>query len=203
MVGEAKEEAVGREPCRTELGPVEGLDLQARYNSGRVAGDFYDAIRVGTRVAFLLSDIAGHRVDAHPIAAAAQEVFRKSAAEFFGPADANLMDATAQLVQVTNLALIRASKGVHFAPTFLGCFDVELGVLAYINAGGQTAVISDSDGTRFLPNVSMPMGLFTHLTYEPSMQAFERGAKLLVVTKRTLSSRAPSSCARRCRETKR
>jgi len=29
----------------------------------------------------------------------------------------------------------------------------------------------------------MPMGLFTHLTYEPSMQAFEPGAKLLLVTK--------------------
>jgi serine phosphatase RsbU (regulator of sigma subunit) len=29
----------------------------------------------------------------------------------------------------------------------------------------------------------MPLGLFTHLTYEPSMQAFELGARLLVVTK--------------------
>jgi Serine phosphatase RsbU, regulator of sigma subunit len=56
-------------------------------------------------------------------------------------------------------------------------------VLAYINAGGQTAAIRDKDGTRALPNVAMPLGLFTHLTYEASMQAFEPGARLLVVTK--------------------
>jgi serine phosphatase RsbU (regulator of sigma subunit) len=44
-------------------------------------------------------------------------------------------------------------------------------------------MIQDSDGTRPLPNVSLPLGLMTHLTFEASMQAFEPGAKLLVVTK--------------------
>jgi len=29
----------------------------------------------------------------------------------------------------------------------------------------------------------MPLGLFTHLTYDASMQAFEPGARLLIVTK--------------------
>ena len=76
-----------------------------------------------------------------------------------------------------------AAKGIRFAPTMVGCYDVQLGVLAYINAGGQTAVLHDSEGTRALPNVSMPLGLFTHLTYEASMQALELGATLLVVTK--------------------
>ena len=33
------------------------------------------------------------------------------------------------------------------------------------------------------------MGLFTHLTYEPSMLAFEPGAGLLVVTKGVIESR--------------
>lgn len=55
--------------------------------------------------------------------------------------------------------------------------------MAYINAGGQTAVLKDSDGVRLLPNVTVPLGLFTHLTFEPSIQAFEPGAKLLIVTK--------------------
>jgi serine phosphatase RsbU (regulator of sigma subunit) len=65
----------------------------------------------------------------------------------------------------------------------VGCYDAELGVMAYINAGGQTALIHDSEGTRALPNVSVPLGLFTHLPYDASMQAFEPGARLLVVTK--------------------
>jgi hypothetical protein len=140
-------------------------------------------VRVGTRVAFLLSDIAGRREQADPIAARTQEAFRAKAAELFGALDANLMDGTTMLVQAVNLAVMGPGREVYFAPTFVGCYDLELGVLAYINGGGQTAVLQDSEGTRALPFVAMPLGLFTHLTYEPSMQAFEQGARLLVVTK--------------------
>ncbi len=171
------------EPERSALSPVAGLQLEARYNAGRTGGDFYDAVVVGSRVAFLLSDIAGRRAETHPIAAIAQKTFRATARDLFGPENANLMDATALLVQAINAALFRAAGGIRFAPTFVGCYDAPLGLIAYINAGGQTAILRDSDGTRMLPNVAMPMGLFTHLTYEPSIMAFEPGARLVVVTK--------------------
>lgn len=173
----------GGTPLRMELGPMQGFELHAKYHAARTGGDFFDGVRVGTRVAFLLADIAGRKDKAHPIAAAAQTAFRGKAAEFYRAEDANLMDATALLIHEINRAVIAASTGLHFAPTFVGCYDLELGLLAYINAGGLTAVIRDSDGTRELPNVAMPMGLFTHLTYEPAMQAFEPGARLVVVTK--------------------
>lgn len=175
--------SLGHGPLRAELGKVEGLDLHAQYHSERTGGDFFDAVSVGSRVVFLLSDIAGRRKQADPVAAETQDVFRVRAVELFGASDANLMDGTAMLVQAVNLALMGAAKQVRYAPTFVGCYDVQLGVLAYINGGGQTAVIRDADGTRMLPNVSMPLGLFTHLTYQPSMQVFEPGATLLVVTK--------------------
>jgi serine phosphatase RsbU (regulator of sigma subunit) len=179
----------GREPQRSALGLIDGLDLHAQYHADRTGGDFFDAVRVGTRVAFLLSDIAGSRVEADPIAAAMQETFRTKATELFWAGDANLMEGTEMMAQATNLALMAAAKGIRFAPTILGCYDVQLGILAYINAGGQTAVIHDSDGTRALPTVAMPFGLFTHLTYEASMQAFEHGAALLVVTKGVTESK--------------
>lgn len=180
---------VGVGPRRAELGVVAGLDLHAKYYADRTGGDFFDAVRVGSRVVFLLSDIAGRRAEADPIALATQEVFRARAAELFGPEDANLMDGTALLVQAVNGALMGAAKGVRFAPTFLGCYDVQLGLLAYINGGGQTAVISDSEGTRALGQVAMPLGLFSHLTFEPAMQAFEPGARLVVVTKGVTESK--------------
>jgi serine phosphatase RsbU (regulator of sigma subunit) len=173
----------GREPRRAELGLVDGLDLNAEYYFDRTDGDFFDVVRVGSRVTFLLCDIAGRRREASAIAAETQEVFRASAAELFGASDANLMEGTEMLVQAINLAIMGPAKEVHFTPTMVGCYDVQLGVLAYINAGGQTAVLRDSDGTRILPNVSMPLGLFTHLMYDASMQAFEPGATLLLVTK--------------------
>lgn len=175
--------AVERTPRRTELRPLAGLDFHAQYDTVRSGGDFFDAVVVGSRLIFILTDIAGRRPETHTIAAKTQDVFRRRAAEIFDAADTNLMDATTELVHEINHALIGASEGVRFAPTFVGCFDLALGVLAYINAGGQPAVFRDSDGTRLLPNVSVPMGLFTHFTYEPSIQAFEAGAMLLVVTK--------------------
>lgn len=177
-----------RTPHRTNLNPLPGIDLHAEYHSARTGGDFFDALVVGSRLIFLLTDIAGRTPQAHLIAADVQDTFRRSSTEIFGIPDTNLMDATTELVQRINHKLIDAAQGVCFAPTFVGCFDLSLGVLAYINAGGQPAVFSDSDGTRLLPNVSVPMGLFTHLTFEPSIQAFEPGAKLLVVTKGVVES---------------
>jgi len=191
MVRATKElAAAGRGPRRAELGQVDGLDLHAQYHSDRTGGDFFDAVRVGTRVAFLLSDIAGSRREAAPIAAAMQDAFRTKAAELFGAGDANLMEGTEMLVQGVNQALVGAARGgICFAPTLVGCYDAQLGVLAYINAGGQTVALHDSDGARVLPNASPPLGLTTHMTYEASMQAFEPGARLLVVTKGVTLSR--------------
>ena len=170
-------------PLRMDLKHVEGLDLHAEYRSVRTGGDFFDAVDLGPRVIFLQTDIAGTKEATQPIAAAVQQTFRRCGAEFLGPPETNVMDATAQLMQQVNHGLMRAAVGVRFAPTFLGCYDVALGILAYINAGGMTSVFHDSDGARLLGSSSVPLGLFSHLTYEPSMQAFEPGAKLLLVTK--------------------
>jgi serine phosphatase RsbU (regulator of sigma subunit) len=175
--------AYDREARRADLGLVNGLDFHAQYFVERTGGDFFDAVRVGSRVVFLLSDIAGRRREAGPIAARTQEVFRAKATELFGGGDVNLMEGTELLVQAINLAITGPAKEVRFAPTFVGCYDVEHGFLAYVNAGGQTAAIRDSEGTRLLPDVAMPLGLFTHLIYDASMQAFEPGATLLILTK--------------------
>lgn len=170
-------------PWHAEAGQEIGLDLDARCSPDRAGGDLFDAVRIGSRVAFLLSDIAGRRPELDPIAASIKEAFRRRAPEYFGDPGANLMDGTELLVQAINQALISAASGVRFTPTVVGCYDAQLGVLAYINAGGQTALLGDAEGVRPLPNVSMPLGLFPHLTYDASMQAFEPGATLLVVTK--------------------
>jgi serine phosphatase RsbU (regulator of sigma subunit) len=171
-------------PRPVELGPIEGVDFDAHYYDDRIGGDFFDAVRVGTRVLFLLSDIAGKRPQTDTLATAMQQAFRAEAAERFAADNANIMEGTEMLVQAINHALIDTAKdGIRFAPTLVGCYDAPLGLLAYINAGGQTALIHDSDGTRPLPNAYMPLGLTTHLTYEASIQALEPGAMLLAVTK--------------------
>jgi serine phosphatase RsbU (regulator of sigma subunit) len=172
-----------RLPLRTSLPILQGLDLQARYHAPRTGGDFYDALAVGHHVLFMLSDIAGRRAEAHPIASEMQDVFRSSASKLFGKIQANASEAIALLAHDVNGALTSAAQGTRFTPTFLGCYSLPFGILTYINAGGQTALFRDSDGTRTLESGGMPLGLFTHMTYEPAMQAFEPGARLLLVTK--------------------
>jgi serine phosphatase RsbU (regulator of sigma subunit) len=179
----------GRTPLAAALPPLAGLDLRALYYSKRTGGDFFDATVVGRHVLFLLTDIAGNREEAHAIAAAAQDTFRLRAPQLFGVDGINIMDNLATLAHEINQSLINAADGPRFSPTFLGCFDLPLGVLAYINAGGQPAIFCDNDGTRILGHVTMPLGLFTHLTYEPAIQAFEPGARLLLVTKGILEAR--------------
>jgi serine phosphatase RsbU (regulator of sigma subunit) len=178
-----------RTPVPTALPPLEGLDLYARYHSTRTGGDFFDAVVAGPHVVFLLTDIAGIRADAHPIAAAVQDTFRLLVPQLFTTEVINMMDTLSTLAHEINQAIYTAAGGSRLAPTFLGCFNLPLGLLAYINSGGQPAIFRDSDGTRILGHVTMPLGLFTHLTFEPAIQAFEPGARLLLVTKGILEAR--------------
>jgi serine phosphatase RsbU (regulator of sigma subunit) len=179
-----------RTPLPTTLPSLKGLDLQTRYHSARTGGDFFDAVAAGPHIVFFLTDIAGARAEAHTIAAAAQDTFRLLVPQLFTDEVINMMDTLATLAHEINLAIYNAAGGSRLAPTFLGCFNLPLGLLAYINSGGQPAIFRDSDGTRILGHVTMPLGLFTHLTYEPAIQAFEPGARLLLVTKGILEARS-------------
>ncbi len=177
-----------RTPLPTALPALKGLDFHARYYSSRTGGDFYDAVAAGPHVVFFVSDIAGSRDEAHTIAAAVQDTFRRRAPQLFSNEVINMMDTLATLAHEINQTLYEASGGSRLAPTFLGCFNLPLGLLAYINSGGQPAIFRDTDGTRVLGHVTMPLGLFTHLTFEPAIQAFEPGARMLLVTKGILQA---------------
>jgi serine phosphatase RsbU (regulator of sigma subunit) len=179
----------GPAPCPVDLTHLEGLDLSARYHSDRCGGDFFDGLAIGSRMVFLLTDIAGSRSEAHAIAAEAQVAFRHTAHELFSASGANESEAIAALAHEVNRSLIEAAKGVRFAPTFLGCFNLTLGILTYCNAGRVLAVFRDAESAHVLERGGVPLGLFTHVTYEPAVLAFEPGDKLLLVTKGVIESR--------------
>ncbi|HXC96076.1 MAG TPA: SpoIIE family protein phosphatase [Edaphobacter sp.] len=184
-----KTSLIARTPLPTALPSLEELDIHSRYHSSRTGGDFFDAVSAGPHIVFLLTDIAGARDSAHTIAAAMQDVFRIRVPQLFTTEIINMMDTLGVLAHEVNTAIYNAAGGSRFAPTFLGCYNLPLGVLAYINSGGQPAIFRDRDGTRVLGHVTVPLGLFTHLTFEPAIQAFEPGAAMLLVTKGILESR--------------
>jgi serine phosphatase RsbU (regulator of sigma subunit) len=185
-------------PTGPDLLPVDwsrldGVDLHARYYSECRGGDFFDALAISHRVLFLLTDIAGARLQAKQVALVAQTVFRQRAQELFAQksldgSEVNESDAVAALAHAVNLSLIEAVHGVRFAPTFLGCFNRMLGILTYCNAGSLLALFRDGGNVRVLESTGMPLGLFTHTTFEAVVLAFQEGDSLLVVTKGVVES---------------
>jgi serine phosphatase RsbU (regulator of sigma subunit) len=188
-VGAPSQGVKGTTPCPVNLAPLAGVDISARYHADRCGGDFFDGQAVGSRVIFLLTDIQGSRAEAHTIATEAQYAFRQRAWDLFHIPDVNESDAIAALAHDVNRALMEAANGVRFAPTFLACFNAELGILTYCNAGRVAALFRDSRSVQVLERGGVPLGLFTHVTYEPAVLAFEPGDKLLLVSKGVTGSR--------------
>ncbi|HEX6494390.1 MAG TPA: SpoIIE family protein phosphatase [Acidobacteriaceae bacterium] len=180
-------------PRPIDLPRIEGLDLHSRYQSARCGGDFFDAVAIGSRAVFLLMDIAGRRPETHTIAVDVQNVFRTRAQELFEHSDANESEGIALLARDINRSLIEAAQRVRLAPAFVGCYNLTLHILTYHYAGHLLAVFRDAEKTRVLEAGGIPLGLFTHSTYEPAVLGFDPHAKLLLVTKGIAESRRGSA----------
>jgi serine phosphatase RsbU (regulator of sigma subunit) len=122
-----------------------------------------------------------------------QQVFRHAASSLFAEAGTNESEAIASLTHEVNRALLEAAEGVRLAPAFLGCFNLTLGVMTYCNAGQIPSVFRDAEGTHVLEQGGVPLGLFSHVTYEPAMLAFQPSDTLLLATKGVIQSRRGSS----------
>jgi serine phosphatase RsbU (regulator of sigma subunit) len=166
-----------------------GVDLHASHHSQCRGGDFFDALPVGQHALFLLTDIAGLQLEAREVLSQLQNVFRQKAQELFAGSDVNESDALAELAHAFNLALIEAAQGVHFAPTFLGCFNLTHGILSYCNAGNLLALVRSEGNVRVLESSGMSLGLFTHTTFEATILTLQKGDSVLVVTKGVTGSR--------------
>ena len=102
------------EPAPTVFPKIDGADIAAVFVGMRVAGDFYDSIRVSSeRVLLGLLDVAGRREDNRNILSAAQEIFRNFGTELFSRADINESDAMIELNLRINRHIIEVSSGVR------------------------------------------------------------------------------------------
>src|ERR1700678_4397436 len=90
--------ALAAEIVPTVFPKVAGADIGAAFVGKRLAGDFYDSVRVSSeRVLFGLLDVAGRHDDNRAIVAAAQQTFRESGAELFSRPDMNESNAMSEL----------------------------------------------------------------------------------------------------------
>jgi serine phosphatase RsbU (regulator of sigma subunit) len=174
----------GPEPLHSDVPEVHGGSLASVYCAERIAGDFYDFIRVSSdHVLFVLLDAAGGRKDTRAIVSTAQLTFRTLGTELFARRDINDADAMMQLCLQLNQAVLKAAGGVHSCPAFSGCYDEGSGIVCYFNAGHTPGLVRDHTGVSELPATGLPLGLFSHMVPDAPMVALAPGAALLLASR--------------------
>jgi serine phosphatase RsbU (regulator of sigma subunit) len=172
------------EPVPTVFPVIDGADVAAVFVGKRMAGDFYDSIRVSPeRVLIGLLDVAGRREDNRKLLTSAQAIFRSVGTEIFASSDINEADAMTELSLRINRALIDNAQGVRTCPAFVACYHEKFGTLCYTNAGHTPGLLRDSSGISELGSTGLPLGLFSHATAEARIVGLEKGAVLLLVSR--------------------
>lgn len=170
-----------RDPVHADVPELHDAELAAVYYGRRMAGDFYDFVRVGPdRVLFGLLDAAGGLLETRAIVSAAQNTFRTFGSELFAQPHVNETEAMTELCVRLNQVVLDAAEGIWACPAFAGCYNESLGVVSYFNAGHTPGLLRDHAGVSELPATGLPLGLFSHLTSDAAMVGLEPGAVLLL-----------------------
>jgi hypothetical protein len=149
------------DPLHCDTPMLRRAEIAAVYTGQRVAGDFYEFLRVSpSRMLFVLLDIAGLRADTREILIAVQETFRTLAPKLFAGEDLNETTAMIELCNEMNLTILRG--GLRSCPAFLGCYNEDLGTVCYANAGHTPGLLRDYTGITLLEATGLPLGLFSH-----------------------------------------
>jgi serine phosphatase RsbU (regulator of sigma subunit) len=180
-------------PVHADVPELHAAELAAVYYGQRIAGDFYDFLRVGPdRVLFGLLDVAGGLEDTRAIVSAAQSTFRSVGSELFSRPEVNEADAMMELCLQLNQAVLNAADGVRSCPAFAGCYNESMGVICYFNAGHTPGLLRDHAGVSELPATGLPLGLFSHLTTDAAMVALEPGSVLLLASRGIVDAKSKS-----------
>jgi serine phosphatase RsbU (regulator of sigma subunit) len=172
------------DPRHSDVPTLRHAEIAAVYYNLRVAGDFYEFLRVGpSRVLFGLLDLAGRREDTREILIATQNAFRTRAPKLFAGDDFNEAEAMIELCHELNRTILQFAGGVRSCPAFIGCYNEDLGTVCYANAGHTPGLLRDQTGITRLEATGLPLGLFSHATHGASTCALVPGAVLLIVSR--------------------
>ncbi len=172
------------EPVTGGFPKIDGAEIAATTYGKRVAGDFYDSLRVSPeRVLFGLLDVAGRRETNQRVLSAAQKMFRTLGTELFSRPDFNEAEAMTELCHRLNRGVMEAAGGICSCPAFIGCYHEKFGTLCYTNAGHTPGLVRDGAQVIELPSTGLPLGLFSHATSDAPTVGLENGSALLLVSR--------------------
>jgi len=170
------------DPLHCDAPVLRHAEIAAMYTGQRVAGDFYEFLRVGpSRMLFVLLDIAGLRADTREILIAVQETFRTLAPKLFAGEDFNETTAMIELCHEMNRTVMRG--GLRSCPAFIGCYNEDLGTVCYANAGHTPGLLRDQTGITLLEATGLPLGLFSHTTQNATICHLVPGSALVAVSR--------------------
>lgn len=171
------------DPLHADIPALRNAEIAAIYLGQRMAGDFYEFLRVGrSRVLFGLFDSAGRREGTRQVLIAAQTTFRTLAPHLFRARHVNEADAMVELSQQINRTILQFEGRVRSCPGFMGCYNEDLGTVCYANAGHTPALLHDETGITRLEATGLPLGLFSHTTRDAYTVSLSPGAILLIVS---------------------
>jgi serine phosphatase RsbU (regulator of sigma subunit) len=172
------------DPLHCDVPKLRSAQISCIYYAQRVAGDFYEFMRVSsTRMLFALLDVAGRRGDTREVLIAAQNTFRQLSPKLFGAEDLNEAEAMSELCHHINRTILQGAGGVRSCSAFIGCYNENLGTVCYSNAGHTPGLLRDGDEITRLPAAGLPLGLFSHTVHGASTCALVPGAALLIVSR--------------------
>ena len=169
-------------PLHCDAPALRSAEIAAVYTGQRVAGDFYEFLRVGpSRMLFVLLDMAGLRADTREILIAVQKTFRTLAPALFAGEGFNETIAMIELCTEMNRTVLRG--GVRSCPAFIGCYHQDLGTVCYANAGHTPGLLRDRAGITLLEATGLPLGLFSHTTQSAAMCHLVPGSALVLLSR--------------------
>lgn len=128
---------------------IPGWEVGAYFKAAReVAGDFYDAFLIPDgNLVFVVGDVCGKGVGAALFMTLFRSLIRAACTMdiFYGEKDIQALtmrERLAKAISFTN-SYIYDTHGFSsmFATVFIGAFDIQYGILAYINCGNEPALI--------------------------------------------------------------
>jgi len=161
----------------------EEFDIYAcMYPQREIGGDFYDFFMVNeSTLAIVIADVSGKGVPAALFMMGARTLIRNTVLTGAPPAEA---------LEAVNNALCEGNDSAMFVTAFLGCLDLETGVVSFANAGhnrpilirGADAETARQDVTWLNVSAGFVLGGLSGLAYPRGEVKLRPGDALLLYT---------------------
>ncbi|MDQ2979941.1 MAG: SpoIIE family protein phosphatase [Acidobacteriota bacterium] len=166
--------AIQREILPRSLPAVAGVELAAANIPARhIGGDYYDVFPLsGGRVGFLVADVSGKGVPAALLVSTVHAAVHLQIDE---------AKTIAELVSRIDRHLRRFAATRKFLTLFFGLLEPDTGVLRYVSAGHNPALLVRPSGRmEHLDSTGVPVGMLPNSTWREEVRAMDPGDLLCV-----------------------